>query len=104
MLEFRGLSRFLTPDCNWLKPYRNGPQPTEDARMTGKIERVVVTGMGVSSPLGCNLEEFWNSLLVGQSGVKSLDGTIFYGMETRIGAIVLSYNESSYFEEKKCGE
>jgi beta-ketoacyl-acyl-carrier-protein synthase II len=34
--------------------------------------RVVVTGMGVVTPLGIGLERFWTSLREGRSGVKSL--------------------------------
>lgn len=68
--------------------------------MVGKTEKVVVTGMGVTSPLGCNVAEFWNGLLRGQSGVRSLDGTLFSGMQTRVGAAVWDYNESNFFESK----
>lgn len=69
--------------------------------MTGKTERVVVTGMGVASPLGCRITEFWDGLLKGQSGVKSLEGGIFSGMQTKIGAVVWSYDESQYFDGKE---
>ena len=43
--------------------------------MTKKLERVVVTGMGVASPLGSSVDEFWNGLVEGRPGVGSLDGT-----------------------------
>lgn len=33
------------------------------------MRRVVVTGMGMVSPLGLNVSESWNSLLTGRSGV-----------------------------------
>jgi 3-oxoacyl-[acyl-carrier-protein] synthase II len=56
--------------------------------MTGKTERVVVTGMGVASPLGCTVTEFWDGLVAGKSGVRSLDGSIFACMHTKIGAVV----------------
>ena len=69
--------------------------------MARKTERVVVTGMGVVSPLGCNVAEFWDGLLAGRSGVKSLDGGIFAGMETRIGAMVWDYEESQNFNSKE---
>lgn len=69
--------------------------------MEGKTERVVVTGMGVASPLGCSVGEFWEGLLAGKSGVKSLDGTLFSGMQTRIGAAVWGFDESQYFEGKE---
>lgn len=69
--------------------------------MDRKAERVVVTGMGVASPLGCNLTEFWECLLAGESGVGSLEGSIFSGLRTNIGAIVWDYDESQYFEGKE---
>jgi beta-ketoacyl-acyl-carrier-protein synthase II len=73
----------------------------EDMMMVGKAERVVVTGMGVASPLGCSVPEFWDGLLAGKSGVKSLEGTIFSGLQTRIGAAIWNYDESQYFESKE---
>ena len=69
--------------------------------MVGKTEKVVVTGMGVASPLGCNVAEFWDGLLEGRSGVRSLDGTLFSGMQTRIGAAVWDYDESQHFDRKE---
>ena len=69
--------------------------------MVGKTERVVVTGIGVASPLGCNIPDFWECLLRGRSGVKSLEGSLFSGMQTKIGAMVWDYDESQYFEGKE---
>ncbi|MBU1692403.1 MAG: hypothetical protein KKC51_00400, partial [Verrucomicrobia bacterium] len=34
--------------------------------------RVVVTGMGVVSPLGCDLQRFWERLVSGQSGIRRI--------------------------------
>jgi len=65
------------------------------------MERVVVTGMGVASPLGCELTKFWDGLLKGRSGVRSLEGSEFARMSTRIGAVVWDYNESKFFEGKE---
>jgi len=69
--------------------------------MVGKMERVVVTGMGVTSPLGCNVTEFWEGLLSGKSGVGSLEGGIFSGLQTRIGGVVWGYDESQHFGSKE---
>ena len=68
--------------------------------MTRKSERVVVTGMGVVSPLGCSVAEFWDELLAGRSGVRSLDGSLFAGMETRIGAAAWDFDETLHFNRK----
>ncbi|MNW43872.1 3-oxoacyl-[acyl-carrier-protein] synthase 2 [compost metagenome] len=37
------------------------------------MERVVITGMGVISPLGNDIETFWSHLTQGQSGIRHID-------------------------------
>lgn len=47
------------------------------------MKRIVVTGMGVVSPLGCSLEKFWQRIISGESGVKNLtklDSSRFRGI------------------------
>jgi 3-oxoacyl-[acyl-carrier-protein] synthase II len=68
--------------------------------LTRKTERVVVTGMGVASPLGCNLMEFWDALVRGCSGVRSLEGTPFADLSSKVGAVVWEYDEGRYFDVK----
>lgn len=68
--------------------------------MTGKTERVVVTGMGIASPLGCSIQEFWDGLLAGKSGVVSLEGGIFSGLQTNIGAVVHGLEAVKHFDAK----
>ncbi len=34
--------------------------------------RVVVTGMGLVSPLGCSLDEFWTRVVAGESGIQRM--------------------------------
>lgn len=41
--------------------------------------RVVVTGLGLVSPLGCNVELAWQRLLAGESGVRSLSADLANG-------------------------
>ena len=65
------------------------------------MERVVVTGMGVASPLGCNLDEFWSGLTGARSGVIALTGEDYADLPTRIGGVVNSYKESDYFDRKE---
>ncbi|MCS7306785.1 MAG: beta-ketoacyl-[acyl-carrier-protein] synthase family protein [Thermoguttaceae bacterium] len=38
-----------------------------------QTQRVVITGIGVISPIGCTKEAFWESLIGGRSGVRPLE-------------------------------
>jgi 3-oxoacyl-[acyl-carrier-protein] synthase II len=38
-----------------------------------ELRRVVVTGMGIVSPLGCGIEATWSNILAGKSGAKRID-------------------------------
>ena len=66
-----------------------------------KKRRVVVTGLGVVSPIGNSIEEFWKSLLEGKSGVRRLscfDPTYF---TSKIAAEVKNFNPASYLSPKE---
>ena len=41
--------------------------------MTANKRRVVITGMGIISPLGNSCEQLWNALTSGQSGVSVIE-------------------------------
>jgi len=43
--------------------------------------RIVITGMGVVSPVGCTIDTFWKRISEGQSGIRkiqSFDASVFY--------------------------
>lgn len=69
--------------------------------MPQNFERVVITGMGVASPLGCRVEQFWQNLLSGQSGVVRLEGELYAQNKTRIGALVRGYDPANYFTNRE---
>ncbi len=63
--------------------------------------RVVITGLGVISPLGCGLEKFWKALIAGKSGIGPIthfDATLF---NCRIAGEVKDYNPLDYFSTKE---
>lgn len=53
------------------------------------MERIVITGMGMVSPLGCGVELVWQRLLRGQSGIKQLSADIADSLSTKIAGWVL---------------
>ena len=47
----------------------------EEASMSQQT-RIVITGMGIASPLGCGIEPVWQRLLAGKSGLRRLPDEI----------------------------
>jgi 3-oxoacyl-[acyl-carrier-protein] synthase II len=62
---------------------------------------VVVTGLGVASSLGCEVEEFWRRLTRGDSGVVALEDEALANLPARIGGVVKGYEERDYFDRKE---
>ncbi|WP_116232697.1 beta-ketoacyl-ACP synthase II [Paenibacillus sp. VMFN-D1] len=56
------------------------------------MERVVVTGMGVISPVGNSVDRFWNSLIRGESGIKDLQEFKASTMKSKIAGIVKDFH------------
>jgi 3-oxoacyl-[acyl-carrier-protein] synthase II len=65
------------------------------------MNRVVITGIGIASPLGCGAETFWKNLLAGQSGIGPLVGEDFANLPVRIGARVWNYHPDEHFDRKE---
>lgn len=63
--------------------------------------RVVVTGMGVISPLGIGLEENWSAVCSGQSGVDSITKFDTDDFPIKIAAEVKGFNAEDYIEHKE---
>ena len=66
-----------------------------------KQRRVVVTGLGVVSPIGNNLETFWKSILEGKSGVRRLSCFDPAHFTSKIAAEVKDFDPSPYLSPKE---
>ncbi|HEX77913.1 MAG TPA: beta-ketoacyl-ACP synthase II [Dehalococcoidia bacterium] len=64
-------------------------------------ERVVVTGIGVISPLGNSVNELWQGLVSGQSGVDYITLFDATGFDTRIAAEVKNFDPAQYMDRKE---
>lgn len=51
-------------------------------------KRVVITGMGLVSPLGNDVDTFWNNLVAGKNGVTTQDWLIEQGYNATVAAAV----------------
>ncbi len=65
------------------------------------MRRVVVTGMGALTPIGNNLQEYWNGLVDGVSGaglITHFDTTRF---KTKFACELKNYDPAQYFDRKE---
>jgi len=63
--------------------------------------RVVITGCGVISPIGIGIEDFWNSLASGKSGVSRVSSFDASQFSTQICAEVKNFEPEKYIDKKK---
>ena len=61
------------------------------------MRRVVVTGMGMISPLACGVEATWRRLVAGESGVSAIRGFKTEDLSARIAAQVPREDEADAF-------
>lgn len=62
--------------------------------------RVVITGLGVITPLGNTVEEFWNAQLAGKSGVTHLTAFDSSHFSCHIAAEVKDFNAAQFMPDK----
>ena len=63
-------------------------------------KRVVVTGLGCLTPIGCNKDDFWKSLLEGKSGAKTIDFLDVDKLPVKFSASVKDFQSDKYFDKK----
>jgi 3-oxoacyl-[acyl-carrier-protein] synthase II len=61
--------------------------------------RVVITGLGVISPVGKNPAEFFSNLMAGRSGIKRLQTDFIEQLSIRIGAPVEGFDPNAHFSK-----
>ena len=63
--------------------------------------RVVLTGLGVVSPVGHELGTFWENLKEGRSGIGPITKFDAEGVKCKIGGEVLGFDAAPYFANKR---
>ncbi len=69
--------------------------------MTARLRRVVVTGLGVISPVGIDVSSAWHSIINGRSGIGPItrfDATAF---NTHIAGEVIGFDPAKYMSGKE---
>lgn len=57
--------------------------------------RIVITGMGIASPLGCGIEPVWQRLLAGRSGLRRLPDDMVSDLPAKVGGVVPTIEEDA---------
>ena len=72
------------------------------------MRRVVVTGMGMVTPLGCGVEATWRRLIAGESGAREVEAFDVSDLPARVACIIPrgdgtngTYNPSDWMEPKE---
>jgi len=69
--------------------------------MTGNHRRVVVTGLGIISPVGIGKEAFWKSLIAGRSGIKRITRFDASEYPCQVAGEVDDFDALDYMPEKE---
>jgi len=70
-------------------------------RALAQNRRVVVTGLGVISPLGNDVDTFWRRLIAGESGVGEITRFDTTGYKVHIAAEVKDFDAEAYIDKRK---
>src|SRR3954454_18688491 len=67
----------------------------------GEQPRIVVTGMGIISPVGNTVEEAWANIAAGRSGLGPITRFDASDLESRIAGEVKNFNPEAYIPPKE---
>jgi 3-oxoacyl-[acyl-carrier-protein] synthase II len=65
------------------------------------FNRVAITGMGLVSPIGNNLTEFWDSLITGKSGIGHTTRCDVSDMTSKISGEVKNFDPLDFMDKKE---
>jgi 3-oxoacyl-[acyl-carrier-protein] synthase II len=66
-----------------------------------ETRRVVLTGLGVVSPLGSDVEQFWQRLCAGKSGIRRIQRFDASAMATQIAGEVVEFDIDKFITKKE---
>ncbi|MDR3645788.1 MAG: beta-ketoacyl synthase N-terminal-like domain-containing protein, partial [Clostridia bacterium] len=65
------------------------------------MQRVVITGMGVVSPVGSTIDTFWASIKAGRHGISTLEDLDMAGQKVTLAARVKDFNAEDFIDKKE---
>lgn len=66
-----------------------------------ELKRVVVTGLGALTPLGNNVNDFWNNLLAGVSGADTITNFDASKFRTKFACEVKNFDPTEFMDRKE---
>ena len=63
--------------------------------------RAVITGLGVLSPLGCDIEKFWQRMIAGQSGIRRTTRIDVSRYASQIAGELVEFNLDQFVSKKE---
>jgi 3-oxoacyl-[acyl-carrier-protein] synthase II len=74
-----------------------------DVDVVPNNKRVVVTGMGIISPVGLTIPEMWDALIAGQCGIDYISSFDTMAFRTKYAAEVKGFDPHTYVSPKEAG-
>ena len=65
------------------------------------MNEVVISGIGIISSLGSNIDDFWNNIIKGKSGIKIIEKFDTKDLSCKIGAEINNFDPSLYISSKE---
>jgi 3-oxoacyl-[acyl-carrier-protein] synthase II len=63
--------------------------------------RVVITGMGVVTSVGIGVDNFWNGIKLGKSGISMIERVDVSEMPTKVGAEIKNFDPNNFMDRKE---
>ncbi len=65
-------------------------------------KRVVITGLGAITPIGNNVNDFWNGIKSGKCGIQEITEFDTTNYKVKLAGEVKDYNPEEYFDKRSC--
>lgn len=97
---WQGLPLNLVLDLAWTGTARES-QRGRAMMACSSLPRVVVTGVGVVSPIGIGRDSFWQNLIAGRSGIDTLSAFPAGDLPSKLAAEVRDFDPLEHIYQKK---
>ncbi len=75
--------------------------PRHDIQAGRDVPRVVITGVGVVSPIGIGNDSFWQNLIAGRSGIDFLRAFPSRELPSKLAAEIVDFDPLQFVKQKK---